>query len=78
MAQERNGTLNRWLLGVVASTLLVAAGWGVVGIKDTAEASHAMAWEAKTQVEVLKAEKADILRRLEAIDKKIDQLLEKR
>ena len=78
MAQERNGSLTRWTVGVGLTALLAAASWGVVGVKDTAEAAHALAWQAKSDVRVLETEKANIERRLMSIETKLDELLKRK
>jgi len=74
MAQSGD-SLTRWAVGVGLSALLLAAGWGVMGVKDKAEAAFDLAHQVKTDAEVIKAKAPEVERRLERMEEKLDYLI---
>lgn len=78
MAVEKDVPLSRWVGGVVATALVVGAGYTFIGVKDTAEGAHVLAWQIAQKAAVLESKSEDMDRRLERIEAKLDELLKRK
>ncbi len=84
-ALRRNGNgQTKWLLAAVAAAILTAAGWGVAGVRETAldSAREITAMRERVRAAEIRGEesnrrwdefRAEMIRRLDAIDRKLDR-----